>query len=393
MTNATLPPPDLTRPALSPEYYDSQEAEGRIHLSNRVIEAFQPDVFNVLGYPTRVTDERELRRYVDVMHETRLRRTVDDLLGGLTTREFATFQDLVRFTADLTAALFGRPLHCENALLRAFNIYRYVAAAEPDVVLEIGPGSGYLGLLLIHGGTGYVAVENTQAFYLAQNRLWGAAAGERLVELAQEPVTLREALARAGRGCVVHVPWWKVVDLDPGSIEAQIGLVTANHCLAEMHENALGYYLRLAHRLLAPGRGSFVFEGWGYDIRRSVESVAREFDTAGFSLLHSTDKVNALVPRENSEGVQYEFPRRVPSKVRIQNTAIKFLGLKGPDYEYSVQRFLGDNPVSRRFREVERRVGNKATVSSADVLAFLREVYTSPNEEELFLELIGRRYG
>src|ERR1700678_3631227 len=145
---------------LQPGSYDAAEAIGRVSLSNRMIEAFHPETFNATGYPVHVADAAELWRYVDVMHETRLEQTVNEVLNGLTEDEFAAFQRAVNFVVHFTSETFGRPLHCENALLRAMNIYRYIKAMKPKVVMELGPGSGYLGLLVILDGTGYIAFEN-----------------------------------------------------------------------------------------------------------------------------------------------------------------------------------------------------------------------------------------
>ena len=199
--------------ALAPQAYDREE-KGRALLSNRLIEAFQPQVFNATGYPVHVASEAELWRYVDVMHETRLKSTVEDLLQGLTPDEFALFQRAVHFMIDFTSATFGQTLalrKCPDASDGYFPLY---PAAKPKRVIEFGPGSGYLGLLHILDGISYIGVENTQAFYLLQHRIWAAAAKAGFCELAVDPITLREAAAQLPEYQAIHVPWWKIVDLD-----------------------------------------------------------------------------------------------------------------------------------------------------------------------------------
>jgi hypothetical protein len=196
-------------PALQPATYNALEAAGRRNLPNRIIEAFYPETFNATGYPVQVRDDGELWRYVDVMHETRLEQTVDEVLNGLTSEELSLFERAVRFMIGFTQEHFGRPLRCENALLRAMNIYRYIRALTPRMVMELGPGSGYLGLLVLLDGIGYLACENTQAFYLLQNHLWSAAAKDRFLDLADDDRSLRDVLSNAPNGAVVHVPWWK----------------------------------------------------------------------------------------------------------------------------------------------------------------------------------------
>jgi len=50
--------------------YDSFEQSACKILPNRVIEAFKPEAFQIVGYPISIKDELELYKYVDVMHES-----------------------------------------------------------------------------------------------------------------------------------------------------------------------------------------------------------------------------------------------------------------------------------------------------------------------------------
>jgi hypothetical protein len=383
----------LMTATLQPTVYDALEAAGRGGLPNRVIEAFHPETFSATGYPVHIRDEGELWRYVDVMHETRLEQTVNQVLGGLTDEEFALFGRAVRFMIGFTQAQFGHALRCENALLRAMNIYRYIKALKPSTVMELGPGSGYLGLLLILDGIGYIACENTQAFYLLQNRLWQAAAGVRFLELAEDGRSLREVLSGLPDAAAVHVPWWKVVDLDLANLPGSLDVVTANHCLTEMQPNAMKYYLRMASSLLQPLPGAFVFEGWGSQINHPRGEVAREFSNTGFRLCHADGSVVAYVARAESE--QYgHVPLPVSAKHKARNLARNLVGLPTVPYSYFIDRFSGGNRISKIIAGIEATLPNIAVHKYDDVTRFLSKVYGAgvASAEERFLALIGQNY-
>jgi hypothetical protein len=378
---------------LTPEIYDLEEEKGRALLSNRVIEAFQPQVFNTTGYPVHVTSNAELWRYVDVMHETRLKATVEDLLKGLTPDEFTLFQRAVNFMIEFTTATFGRPLRCENALMRAMNIFRYIRAAKPQRVMEFGPGSGYLGLLHILDGISYIGIENSQAFYLLQNRMWSAAAKGSICELVGEPMSLREAANHLSEYSALHVPWWKAIDLDLENSPVNVDLVTANHCLAEMHGNAMKYCVRLAHAALKSNHGPFIFEGWGYELLRSRGIVTREFNDVGFRLCHVEERAVAFSADRQSGGY-LALPRRTSVREKLRSVKRRFLRMETFPHGYEIASYSGPNSVSAFIQNTQANARAAATVTYRDVNAFLANIYgkNAESEEERFLELIGKTY-
>ncbi len=379
--------------ALAPELYDREEQKGRATLSNRIIEAFQPQVFNATGYPVHVRSEAELWRYVDVMHETRLKSTVEDLLQGLTPDEFALFQRAVRFIIDFTTMTFGRPLRCENALMRAMGIFRYIRAAQPKRVMEFGPGSGYLGLLHILDGISYIGVENTQAFYLLQNRMWSAAAKSGFCELASEPMSLRDVTARLDDYQAVHIPWWKIIDVEPAELPLAVDLVTANHCLAEMQDSAMKYYVRMSYAALKNTRAPVIFEGWGYELLRSRGFVAREFDATGFRMCHVEERVVAYSSDPAISDYQV-LPRTTSVREKFRSMSRRVLRLETIMHGYEIASYTGTNPLSAFVRATQENAKKAATVGYGEVIAFLASVYgeKNPSQEERFLERIGKSY-
>jgi hypothetical protein len=381
------------RVALTPEAYNWEEAKGRAGLPNRVIEAFQPQVFNTTGYPVHVDHTQDLWRYVDVMHETRLKSTVEDLLQGLTPSEFELFRRAVTFMIEFTTATFGRPLRCENALMRAMSIFRYIRAAKPRSVMEFGPGSGYLGLLHILDGIQYIGIENTQAFYLLQNLLWTAATGGKFCELATGTQTLRDAAAHISEYRALHVPWWKTVEFDLDNPPVSVDLTTANHCLVEMHANAMKYYTRLAYAALKGNHGQFIFEGWGYELLRSRGIVTREFDLVGFRMCHVEERVVGFSSDHQITDFM-KLPRKRSYREKLCGMQRRVIRMESVPFGYEIESYSAPNSISTLIRDTQKKVRTTATVTYDDVLDFLADVYgkMAANDEECFLRLIGKTY-
>ncbi len=76
---------------LSVNEYNAIESNAIKGLPNRIIGAFQPVAFNLLGYPAHVKGEKELYKFIDVMHEGEYlsNRMKTELL--LTSDEFGQF--------------------------------------------------------------------------------------------------------------------------------------------------------------------------------------------------------------------------------------------------------------------------------------------------------------
>jgi hypothetical protein len=84
---------------LDVDTYDVAERAAAQKYPNRILQAFYPEMFATLGYPTRVECVGQLWRYVDLMRETRTHYNVEVLLQGLTTEEFELFKRVTRMVA------------------------------------------------------------------------------------------------------------------------------------------------------------------------------------------------------------------------------------------------------------------------------------------------------
>lgn len=270
---------------LTIDQYNAFEAQARQHVPNLAQMAFAPQTFLELNNPAFIGQERDLLRFVDNMHE----------LSGheyfapttlVSQDEAALLEKLCDHTAELTERTLGRRMRPWTAPASAIEMVRLVTACAERLgktqatVLEIGPGSGYFGALMRLAGHRHIAMDNTQAFYLWQNRLWSSLAGEGgFLELADPSLPLADDPSKT----MVHIPWWRFCDLHKGN-GFKVDFVVCDHALNEISTLALRYILSQVRGMLAPD-GMILCCHLGHSQKRDDMGLFRELDKAGFEPL------------------------------------------------------------------------------------------------------------
>ena len=287
--------------------YNQAERVGRAIVSNRAIESFSLEVFNTLGYPCRIDDESELWRYHDVMQEGRFKENLR-LIGKYSEHEF----DLVTKTANQILGFSERHLPIRNsgkhALTRSLYQYQLLMKHRPHDgplrILEIGPGSGYLGMLLANDGHQYFAMDAAQAFYLYQKKLWSDIYGSDYFDYS-------ESSSRPDTTKVTHIPWWQFANL---SIPIpDVDVVTINHALAEMHPQAVKtIFARLYSAWGDTDKKLVLAEALGYDYFKRKQAMFTDIRTENFTVNRSSG-FTIFRPNEISAAAQLIESSRAPS--------------------------------------------------------------------------------
>ncbi len=259
------------------EKYNQAERAGRATVSNRVIEAFSLELWNTLGYPFKVDSESELWRYHDVMQEGRFHKILQ-AIGKYSDHEF----DLVTKTAKQILSFSERELTIrnsgKNALVKSLYQYQLIMKQRPHdgplQILEIGPGSGYLGLLLANDGHQYFAMDAAQAFYLYQKKLWSDIYGSDYFDYS-------ESSSRPDTAKITHIPWWRFANLSIPIPEVDI--MTCNHALAEIHPKAVKtIFARLYASWGDNDKKLVLAESLGYDYFDRKQTMFWDIRNAGF---------------------------------------------------------------------------------------------------------------
>ena len=263
--------------------YNQAERVGRATVSNRAIESFSLEVFNATGYPCRIDDESELWRYHDVMQEGRFKQNLR-LIGNYSEHDF----DLVTRTAKQILGFSERHLPIRNsgkhALTRSLYQYQLLMKHRPNDgplrILEIGPGSGYLGMLLANDGHQYFAIDAAQAFFLYQKKLWSDIYGSDYFDYS-------ESASRPDTAKVTHIPWWQFANL---SIPIpDVDVVTINHALAEMHPQAVKtIFARLYSAWGDTDKKLVLAESLGYDYFKRKQAMFTDIRTESFTVNRSS---------------------------------------------------------------------------------------------------------
>ena len=290
------------------EKYNQAERVGRATVSNRAIESFSLEVFTTLGYPCRIEDESELWRYHDVMQEGRFIQNLR-LIGSYSEHEF----DLITSTAKQILSFSERHLPIRNsgkhALTRSLHQYQLLMKYRPHDgplrILEIGPGSGYLGLLLANDGHQYFAMDAAQAFYLYQKKLWSDIYGADYFDYS-------ESTSRPDTAKVTHIPWWQFANL---SIPIpDVDVVTINHALTEMHPQAVKtIFARLYSAWGNTDKKLVLAESWGYDYLKRKKSMIADIRTASFSVHRITNRITIFRPNNASATAQLNETSKTPT--------------------------------------------------------------------------------
>ena len=257
--------------------YNQAERAGRATVPNRAIESFSLELWNTMGYPFKIDSESELWRYHDVMQEGRFEGNLR-LIGSYSEHDF----DLVTRTAKQILGFSERHLPIRNsgkhALTRSLYQFQLLMKNRPHDgplrILEIGPGSGFLGMLLANDGHQYFAMDAAQAFYLYQKKLWSDIYGSDYFDYS-------ESSSRPDTTKVTHIPWWQFANL---SIPIpDVDIVTINHALAEMHPQAVKtIFARLYSAWGDTSTKLVLAESMGYDYFDRKKAMFADIRTEGF---------------------------------------------------------------------------------------------------------------
>ena len=309
--------------------YNQAEQAGRATVSNRAIEAFSLELWNTLGFPFKVDSESELWRYHDSMQDGRFKKNLR-LIGSFSEQEF----DLVTKTAKQILSFSERELTIRNsgkhALTRSLYQYQLLIKNRPHDgplrILEIGPGSGYLGLLLANDGHQYFAMDAAQAFYLYQKKLWSDI-------YRADYFDYSESTSRPDNAKVTHIPWWRFANL---SIPIpDVDIVTINHALCEMHPTAVKTIFARLYAAWGNNEKKLVLaESFGYDYFNRKETMLKDIRTASFAIFRGGNQIGIFRPNKASAKAQQiessktpTFTARIKRKVakRLSNLIVRLL--------------------------------------------------------------------
>ncbi len=200
----------------------------------------------------------------------------------------------------------------EDDFSRAIISYRYIKNNYlPCNVLEIGPGSGYLSILLNKSKFNWSGIELNMIHYLYQKILINKFN-------CKNPNTS------------FHLQWWKIDKLENKCKKFKPRVIIFNHCLNEISFKSLKYYLRIFNNLRY--KPEIVVEGLGSQKNRTNEESCKILNNFNFKLVRQVPSMKFNISRTLC----------MPITVFAQNQSSKitFFSFKGLISRYGMKSIL-----------------------------------------------------
>jgi len=242
---------------------------------------FRPVTHLAAGDPTYVNNIKELIYFIDTMHPLDGLSTINDKLKGLTKSELNIFSKVARSVYLLSKKINPNlPSTTKSCLLTQIYQRKMFNAICPNakVVLEIGPGSGYLSLMLALDGNAIISTDVTQAPYLYQSLLFDQ------FEINIEFLEDDNSSITPEKGKILHLPWWKYKDIRYNMYH-KVDAIIINHAVSEMDPYALRSSLKAA---LSLGNPVFFIEGMGSNKLHTFHNAIKIFEEYGYQIMPVT---------------------------------------------------------------------------------------------------------
>ena len=282
--------------------YDIAEQEAKNGLSFAELMAFAPATFEKLGFPHRVKDERELVRYADWNFDEGNREYFwpNHFFTGPAvetnyTHDEVELMNRVRDQAVEVTRKLGRAVRPLSGPFTQLGLFRVIQKLRESYemqnirVFEVGPGTGYLGAMLLNNGCPYGWMDNAQALYLWQARLLSHVGGQH-----------------------VGTPWWQFIRTSMTTAD----VVVSNTNLGEMTTIAMKVVVRRAYQMLADSKiGFFLFTNIGHvhDERHSNrEAVHHELERVGFQQVFGNSFQGYVVRGKEVPEAAMSLRERIP---------------------------------------------------------------------------------
>lgn len=205
---------------------------------------FSPVTHRQQGDPTDIEEIEELAYFADTMHENRVELIFDRYLNGISKTEFELFKFVNQVTLELTTMLHRPHIALGSLLMHIYQlrlIKQYFGQATN--IIEIGPGSGYLSVLLSLQGKNVWTVDITRALTFWQKLLFShiqdhvGLHGKELIEMGIKNENHESNLTQ--------IPWWEYKEF---KVPDTIDLIVVNHAIAEMHPGAVRHMMKLCQQ-------------------------------------------------------------------------------------------------------------------------------------------------
>jgi hypothetical protein len=247
--------------------YNYNEKLALKEFSNFKLRAFHPNTFQYYNFPIFLNSPEEVFKYLDTMQENRINKNYFYDLGGYLLEDEMKAIENIATRVSSYAKFFKKrtvPIGIGHMISSISTIRSLIAISKQKKkklkVIEIGPGSGMLGLLANWFNINYTSFDVTNAFAIQICSLYRFLFDKDFVDLSSIPylgnLEREKKAAKKSRSNIEYlkekiqednkmtfVPWWHFLNEENIPLP-RYDVVIMNHCFFEIKETANRYILK-----------------------------------------------------------------------------------------------------------------------------------------------------
>ena len=225
---------------------------------------FQPVLFKKLKLNIYAFKKKEILAYADMHQINRYNNNINN--GGINFFKKKEL-DLKKKIENFIKKDFEEKIDIKDSFSRSVISYRFIKKRFNKVsILEIGPGSGYLGILLKNDNYNYSSFEITRPHFIFQNYIFN------IIFKKQSPISIiKKTNLNKVKKRGFHLPWWEISNINKYLKINRPKVIIFNHCINEMHEEALNYFCKIIKSL--KNNPVIFIEGFGSEILNSTNKT------------------------------------------------------------------------------------------------------------------------
>ncbi len=225
------------------------------------LRVFSPNTFQKYNFQTKLSSDYEIWKYLDSQQEFRIKEHFNHL-KYLTENEMDAIESIAKKYSKYTN-FFNRktiPIGI-NHMISSISTIRSLLSYQKNKslnILEIGPGSGMLGLLANYFKINYSAFDVTHAFSIHIMSLYSFLFKKNFKDFGSMPLSNKKIIKEKNIN-LSFIPWWHF--LNTKFFLPKYDFIIMNACFFEIEEKALYF---IFNRLGEHGeRQNVLINDWG----------------------------------------------------------------------------------------------------------------------------------
>ncbi len=284
------------------EQYNLEENKALETTSNLIFRAFTTSDFNITNYPHKINSYPQIYNYIDTMHEPKAHRYFNEKNFLVDKEEKIIIEQINEKILNISKNDFNKVIVPISATLASIPLLRVIKKIKEIFnlkkvnIFEVGPGSGYFGIMNYLNGDKYISTENSQAFYIWQNIL--------MKNFSKENDFfdyVYDELGNLKNQNLVHLPWWYFAN-NHFMEKLNVDIIICEHAIAELDDNALRYLMKLSNSLLKNNTQRpkfFIFTKYGGSFAPKHDYIKKMFIENNFQKINLSSALQIWVHTNN----------------------------------------------------------------------------------------------